>query len=324
MAPPEARLRRLRSSVNRMMASTRLSSVESSSVSTPARASDCRKSASRWAAMRKAFAEAGVVGVDQQLLAGFDVAYGDQAEVGQVQLQRVEQAHGDDFMAACQLAQRFLPAGFGDEVGHHKHGGAPAHQVGGGFEQLVQAGGAQRGFGPGLQGVQQMQHVVAAAARGDHGVHARSIEHGADAVAVAGQHARQHGDKFGRDIALALLAGAEVHGRAQVQQEPGAHLAVFGEDAHMGLLQPGGDVPVDVAHVVMVLVFAQVGQVHAGAAQQRAVVALQQAVEPAQHRPLEAAQQLLRAGLLRIWLWVQAARFSWLNKVVCASSFRSP
>ena len=49
------------------------------------------------------------------------------------------------------------------------------------------------------------------------------------------------------------------------------------------------------AHVVMVLVFAQVGQVHAGAAQQGAVVALQQAVEAAQHGPLEPAQQLVGA-----------------------------
>ena len=61
-----------------------------------------------------------------------------------------------------------------------------------------------------------------------------------------------------------------------------------------GVCSARGDVPVDVAHVVVVLVFAQVGQVQAGAAQQRAVVALQQAVEPADHRPLQAAQHAAR------------------------------
>ena len=54
------------------------------------------------------------------------------------------------------------------------------------------------------------------------------------------------------------------------------------------------DVPVDVAHIVTVLVFTQVRQVDAGAAEQRTVVALQQAVQPAQHRPLQAAQDRFR------------------------------
>ena len=60
--------------------------------------------------------------------------------------------------------------------------------------------------------------------------------------------------------------------------------------AHVRRLQPRGDVPVDVAHVVVVLVFAQVGEIEAEAAEQRAVVAVQQAVETADHRPLEPPQ----------------------------------
>ena len=58
-------------------------------------------------------------------------------------------------------------------------------------------------------------------------------------------------------------------------------------------LQPRGDVPVNVAHIVGRAVFTQVGQVQPGAAQQRAVVALAQAVELADDGPLQAAQQLL-------------------------------
>jgi hypothetical protein len=51
-----------------------------------------------------------------------------------------------------------------------------------------------------------------------------------------------------------------------------------------------------VADVVVVLVLAQVGEVEAGAAHQRAVVALEDAVEAAQDGPLEALEERLGAG----------------------------
>ena len=62
----------------------------------------------------------------------------------------------------------------------------------------------------------------------------------------------------------------------------------------MRLLQARGDVPVDVAHIVMMLVFAQVGQIDPATAQQRAVVALKQAIQAADDLPVEALQDSLR------------------------------
>ena len=50
-------------------------------------------------------------------------------------------------------------------------------------------------------------------------------------------------------------------------------------------------------HIVVVLVFAQVGEIEAVAAEQRAVVAVQQAVEPAHDRPFEPAQEA--SGVVR-------------------------
>jgi hypothetical protein len=138
--------------------------------------------------------------------------------------------------------------------------------------------------------------MAAPAARGDDGVHPRAIQHGADAVAVAREQPRQHGHEFGRHLRLRWSPEPKSIRRAQVQQEPGGHLAVFGEHAHMRHLHAGGHVPVDVAHVVVVLVLAQVGQVQAGAAHQRAVVALQQAVQPADDRPFQPAQHLFGAA----------------------------
>src|SRR4051812_8894609 len=58
-------------------------------------------------------------------------------------------------------------------------------------------------------------------------------------------------------------------------------------------LQPRGHVPVDVAHVVFGLVFVEIGEVHAESAEERAVIALQHALEPLDHGPFEPAQQAL-------------------------------
>jgi hypothetical protein len=132
-------------------------------------------------------------------------------------------------------------------------------------------------------------------------------------VAVAGEKPRHHRHKPGRHIVFVLGARAKINRGAQVQQKPGGHLAVFGEHPHMGNLQACGDVPVDMAHVVVVLVFAQVGQIDTGTAQQRAVVALQQAIQALDHRPFEATQNVFCAfgfrrlnrhseWLLRLWL----------------------
>ena len=146
----------------------------------------------------------------------------------------------------------------------------------------------------------QVQHMQARQPRRQHGVDPRAVEHRADAVAVAREHPRQQRDEAGGHGQLGHVGRAEVDAARQVEQQPGGHLAVFGELAHIGRLLARGDVPVDVAHVVVQLVLAQVGQVDAGAAQQRAVVALQQAVQAAQHGPFELPQQpLLDAGLAR-------------------------
>jgi hypothetical protein len=243
----------------------------------------------------KALAEARIVRIDHHLLPGFGVTQCEQAEVGEFQLQRVEHAHGDDFVALRQLRERLLPAGLADEVGDHEDGRAPLDQAGRRRQQFVQPRRAGLALGRGrlLHAVQKVQDMAAAAARGDHCFHAAPIEHGAHAVAVAGEEAGDHRDELGRDIALAQFARAEIDRGAQVEQEPGRHLAVFGVDAHVRHLHARRDVPVDVPDVVVVLVFAQVREVQAGAAQQRAVVALQQAVEPADDFPFEPAQDLL-------------------------------
>src|SRR5450756_1954705 len=59
-------------------------------------------------------------------------------------------------------------------------------------------------------------------------------------------------------------------------------------------VQPGGDVPVHGADVVARLVLAESCQVDAAPVEQAAVVALEQAVEPADHVPVESLEDALR------------------------------
>jgi hypothetical protein len=62
-------------------------------------------------------------------------------------------------------------------------------------------------------------------------------------------------------------------------------------------LQARRDVPVDVTHIVLILVLAQIREIESEAAKERTVIAVKQAVEPADNRPFEPAQNVLRTYL---------------------------
>ncbi len=199
----------------------------------------------------------------------------------------------------ARSASRRGQPGDADEVGHDEQHRPALDDWTRGREEFGEVGdpadAGRRGCRAALaqlhHAVEDVQHVPASAARGDDFVGVLGVQHRADPVAVAREQPRQHGDELARQRALAQLLRTEVDRAGQVEHEPGGDLAVFLELAHVRDLQPRGDVPVHVAHVVVQLVLAQVGEVEAEAAEQRAVVALQHAVEAAQHGPLEPAQQ---------------------------------
>ena len=123
-----------------------------------------------------------------------------------------------------------------------------------------------------------------------------AVEDRPDPVAVPRQHPgqRRHDVDQHAPLQPLRLDRPEVDRRAQVQQEPGRDLAVLEELADVRRVHPRRDVPVDVADVVAVLVLAQVGEVDAVAPEQAPVVALEQAVQPADDRPVEALEDALR------------------------------
>jgi hypothetical protein len=103
------------------------------------------------------------------------------------------------------------------------------------LQQIAQVGSAWRRLvRPCRHPLQQVQHLQPAASSRQHGVDRAAVEDRADAVAMAGQQPGQHANEFTGDLALGREVRPEVDARAEVDDEPGAELAVFGELADIG------------------------------------------------------------------------------------------
>src|SRR5215510_4927297 len=100
--------------------------------------------------------------------------------------------------------------------------------------------------------------------------------------------------------------GAEIHGRAQVQQKPRRNFTVFIVHPDMGRLQTRSDVPVDVTDIVVILILAQFGQIQTETAKQSLVVAMKQPVQTTNHGPLQSPQDVFSARTV-------AYAMSWLQ-----------
>ena len=146
------------------------------------------------------------------------------------------------------------------------------------------------------QVLDEAQDLDAPAASGDGVLDAAAVEHGADPVAAPGEQPGERRHEVDEDRPLEAIGvdGAEVHRGAEVEQEPRGDLAILVVLADVRRVHPGGDVPVDVPDVVAGLVLAQRGEVDAVAVEQAPVVALKQAIQPADDLPVEALEDALR------------------------------
>ena len=121
---------------------------------------------------------------------------------------------------------------------------------------------------------------------------------GTNAIATLHEQLGHDAYKVHHHLPFGLVCTAKVHRATDVQQKPRADFTVFLVLAHKGCLHARGDIPVDVPDIVMGLVFAQVGQLQARTSEQGFVIALQQAVKTAQHRPLQLLKQCLSGHAL--------------------------
>ena len=110
---------------------------------------------------------------------------------------------------------------------------------------------------------------------------------------MLGQQASHDAGEVDDDVPFALVGRAEIDGRRHVQQQPGRDFALFDVLAHVRRVHARRDVPVHVARVVFCLVLAHLGKVVALTREHGAVVALQDAVELAHDRPVDALEQRL-------------------------------
>ena len=77
----------------------------------------------------------------------------------------------------------------------------------------------------------------------------------------------EHGGGFRGDLALAERDAAVVRGAGDIDGENHREFAFLAEFPDERLVHPGGDVPIDEAHLVAVLVFAEVVEIQALAAE---------------------------------------------------------
>ena len=229
-------LRRLRRSAKRSIASTRSSSVESSSASTPACRNDARSAFSRCSTIaRKAFAEASIVGVDGELFPGLGVLDRHQSEIGQLHLQRIVQAHRDDLVPQRKARERLRPSGCTDEIGHDEHQRSAPHECERSAEQNARDRSRSSAGAPDGQA-----WYAGCAARGGgrfsprsrcrRGRRRRSRRRGCHGGSEAAR-ARRPSRRLRR--ACRTAAGAEIERRAEVEQEPRRQVAILVILAHV-------------------------------------------------------------------------------------------
>ena len=209
-------------------------------------------------------------------------------------------------MALRQVSQRLGPAGRTNEIGDDENEGSSLHDPKSGLQEIAQVRRGRAGaFGPGKHPVENVEHVAPAAPRRNHRIDAVAIEQRPDAIAVTGQEPRQYGDEFGRHGPL-LHLGAEIHGRAQVQQEPRRNFSIFIVHSNIGRQETRGDVPIDVTDIVVILVFAQIGEIQPETAKQGLVIAMKQPVQATNHGPLQSPQYVLSPVPLAYGVWLMA------------------
>ncbi len=123
-----------------------------------------------------------------------------------------------------------------------------------------------------------------------------TVKHGPDAIPVACEQPCQRRDEINEHCPLDVLRlhCAKVHGGTEIEQKPSGDLAILGVLADIGRVHSRGDIPIDVADIISRLIFAQIGKVDPIAVKEAAIVALQQAIQPADDMPVETLQDALR------------------------------
>ena len=218
-----------------------------------------------------------VAGIDPDALAGLGVGNLKQADVGQGRLERIADVQGDQVVAARRQAQGRLEV-LSEEVADQEDHRAALEQAAHGLQCPGQVGAAARRFEV-EQLADDTQDVAVALLGGDVHLHAVGEDEAAHLVLVADGAKGEHAGHLGDDLALQARAAAEEAAGAGVDHEQHGQLALLAVALDEGPAHARGDVPVDRTHLVAGRVLAHLVELHAGALEDRVVLAAKEVVD---------------------------------------------
>ena len=94
-----------------------------------------------------------------------------------------------------------------------------------------------------------------------------------DFVVILDRRKRQHGAYFRGNFTLHLLDGSEFARRTDIDQQHDSQFTFFLEHLDIGMPHPRGHFPVDGAHIIAVLILANLGKLHPSSLEHRMVFA---------------------------------------------------
>ncbi len=194
-------------------------------------------------------------------MAGFGLADAQQAGPGRVLLEGVVEAQADEVVFAGDDAQGALIILFAEEVGHEEGDAALFHNA----VKKLQSGPYVGAASFGLQAqhfANDEQDVGASFFWGDVFFDAVGEENDACFVVILGGGEGEGGADFRKEVAPQALAGAEKGRAADVYEQHERQLAFFFKELDIGVAGAGRNVPVNIAHIVAVLVGAHFAERH--------------------------------------------------------------
>ena len=219
-------------------------------------------------------ANTGIRRIDGCRFAGLDIGHFHQSDVRERLFEQIADRNGDEVVPPANPAQRAFITGIGKIAEHEHHRAAPL-----GPHERVEADaevGAAAGRLEKQNVAQEPLAMPSAFPRRDVMLDAVADDQQSDAIVVAEGGESQDRGELGDDRPLGQAAAAEIEAGTAVHHKQHGEFALFNEPLQERLAEPGGDFPVDRAHIVAGLIGANVGESQPGPLERAGIRAAEQ------------------------------------------------
>jgi len=239
-------------------------------------------------------ADGGTGGINLDGLAGLGIVERDYSGTGQLFIDRIAHAEGDDVVAACRGAKLAGLDG-GQEIGDEEDGSPALMHTGEVFECSTDIGA--RGFGVRPEHfTDDAEHVRGAAGRAEVAFGPAGKEEEANAVLVADGGEGKDGADLGGEIGLGAGKGAGTLGGADIDGEDDGEVAVFAVATDGGLAGAGVGLPIDRADIIAGNVGAELIEFDAASAEDGMVLTEEEAVDETAGADFDGADAIEQLG----------------------------